>query len=84
MRLDRNRFGREYFMPSNKEVIRFHSYMTPAITIVKYVDSEISDAAPMYDLYLNGKREQRYDIQGLLYRLELLIRTQGEWKESEE
>ena len=67
-------------MPSNKEVIRFHSYMTPAITIVKYVDSEISDAAPMYDLYLNGKREQRYDIQGLLYRLELLIRTAGSWQ----
>lgn len=70
-------------MPSNKEVLRFNSYVTPAINIVKYVDTESESGNVMYDLYLNGKREQRYDIQGLLYRLELLIRTQGEWKESE-
>ena len=67
-------------MPSNKEVIRFHSYVTPAITIVKYIDTEAAEPIVMYDLYLNGKREQRYDIQGLLYRLELLIRTAGSWQ----
>ena len=83
MRLDRKRSGREQHMPSNKEVLRFNSYVTPAINIVKYVDTESESGNVMYDLYLNGKREQRYDIQGLLYRLELLIRTQGEWKESE-
>ena len=67
-------------MPSNKEVLRFNSYVTPAINIVKYVDTESESGNVMYDLYLNGKREQRYDIQGLLYRLELLIRTAGSWK----
>lgn len=66
-------------MPSNKEVLRFNSYVTPAINIVKYVDTESESGNVMYDLYLNGKREQRYDIQGLLYRLELLIRTSGSW-----
>ena len=67
-------------MPSNKEVLRFNSYVTPAINIVKYVDTESESGNVMYDLYLNGKREQRYDIQGLLYRLELLIRTAGSWQ----
>ena len=66
-------------MPSNKEVLRFNSYVTPAITIVKYVDTESETGSVMYDLYLNGKREQRYDIQGLLYRLELIIRTATTW-----
>ena len=70
-------------MPSNKEVLRFNSYIIPAINIVKYVDTESESSNVMYDLYLNGKREQRYDIQGLLYRLELLIRTATEWKESD-
>ena len=64
-------------MPSNKEVLRFSSYVTPAITVVKYIDTEAADPNVMYDLYLNGKREQRYDIQGLLYRLELMFRTAG-------
>ena len=67
-------------MSSNKEVLRFSSYVTPAITIVKYIDTEAAEPIVMYDLYLNGKREQRYDIQGLLYRLELLIRTATTWK----
>lgn len=66
-------------MPSNKEVLRFSSYVTPAITIVKYIDTEAAEPIVMYDLYLNGKREQRYDIQGLIYRLELLIRTATTW-----
>ena len=62
---------------SNKETIRFHSYALPVIQIVKYVDSEAPSGNVMYDLYLNGKREQRYDASGLLYRLELIIRLAG-------
>lgn len=62
---------------SNKETIRFHSYATPTIQVTKYIDSESDNGKPMYDLYLDGVREQRYDIQGLLYRLELLFRTAG-------
>lgn len=64
-------------MPSNQEVIRFHSYALPTIQITKYIDSEAENGAVMYDLYLDGVREQRYDIQGLLYRLELMFRTAG-------
>lgn len=62
-------------MPSNKEVVRFHAYAMPTIQITKYVDSECENGSVMYDLYLDGVREQRYDIQGLLYRLELMFRT---------
>ena len=62
---------------SNKETIRFHSYATPTIQVTKYIDSESDNGPAMYDLYLDGVREQRYDIQGLLYRLELLFRTAG-------
>ena len=62
-------------MPSNQEVIRFHSYALPTIQITKYIDSEAENGAVMYDLYLDGVREQRYDINGLLYRLELMFRT---------
>ena len=64
-------------MPSNQEVIRFHSYALPTIQITKYIDSEAENGAVMYDLYLDGVREQRYDIQGLLYRLELMFRIAG-------
>ena len=64
-------------MPSNQEVIRFHSYALPTIQVTKYVDSEAENGSVMYDLYLDGVREQRYDIQGLLYRLELMFRTTG-------
>ena len=64
-------------MPSNQEVIRFHSYALPTIQITKYIDQESSNGSVMYDLYLDGVREQRYDIQGLLYRLELMFRTTG-------
>ena len=64
-------------MPSNKETIRYHSYAMPTIQITKYVDTEAPNGAVMYDLYLDGVREQRYDIQGLLYRLELMFRTAG-------
>lgn len=70
-------------MPSNKEVLRFSSYVTPSITVVKYIDTEAAEPNVMYDLYLDGKREQRYDIQGLLYRLELMFRTAG-FKKGEE
>ena len=62
-------------MPSNKDVVRFHAYAMPTIQITKYVDSESENGSIMYDLYLDGVREQRYDIQGLLYRLELMFRT---------
>ena len=62
-------------MSSNKEVVRFHAYAMPTIQITKYVDSEVETGSVMYDLYLDGVREQRYDIQGLLYRLELMFRT---------
>lgn len=62
-------------MPSNKEVVRFHAYALPTIQITKYVDTEAPTGDIMYDLYLDGIREQRYDIQGLLYRLELMFRT---------
>ena len=64
-------------MPSNQEVIRFHSYALPTIQITKYIDQESSNGSVMYDLYLDGVREQRYDIQGLLYRLELMLRLAG-------
>ena len=64
-------------MPSNQEVIRFHSYALPTIQITKYVDTEAANGSVMYDLYLDGVREQRYDIQGLMYRLELMFRTAG-------
>ena len=62
-------------MPSNKETTRFHSYAMPTIQITKYIDSESASGSPVYDLYLDGVREQRYDINGLLYRLELMFRT---------
>ena len=64
-------------MPSNKETVRYHSYAMPTIQITKYVDTEAPNGSVMYDLYLDGVREQRYDIQGLLYRLELMFRTTG-------
>ena len=64
-------------MPSNKETIRYHSYAMPTIQITKYVDTEAPNGAVMYDLYLDGVREQRYDIQGLLYRLEVMFRIAG-------
>ena len=64
-------------MPSNQEVIRFHSYALPTIQVTKYIDSEAENGSVMYDLYLDGVREQRYDIQGLMYRLELMFRTTG-------
>ena len=60
---------------NNKEVTRFNSYTSPVIQVVKYIDNEQQGGSVMYDLYLDGKREQRYDIQGLLYRLELMFRT---------
>ena len=60
---------------NNKEVTRFSSYTSPVIQVVKYIDTEEQSGSVMYDLYLDGKREQRYDIQGLLYRLELMFRT---------
>ena len=50
---------------SNKEVTRFSSYTSPVIQVVKYIDTEEQSGSVMYDLYLDGKREQRYDIQGL-------------------
>ena len=63
---------------SKKEEVRFSSYTSPVIQIVKYIDKESSSGAPMYDLYLDNKREQRYtDINKLLYRLELIIRLSG-------
>ena len=62
---------------SNKETVRFHSYALPTIQITKYVDTEAANGNVMYDLYLNGQREQRYDIKGLLYRLELMFRVAG-------
>ena len=63
---------------SKKEEVRFSSYTSPVIQIVKYIDKESSSGAPMYDLYLDNKREQRYiDINALLYRLELIIRLSG-------
>ena len=62
---------------NNKEVTRFNSYTSPVIQVVKYIDTEEQSGSVMYDLYLDGKREQRYDIQGLLYRLELMFRTAG-------
>lgn len=62
-------------MPSNKEIVRYHSYAMPTIQITKYIDSESDSGAPVYDLYLDGVREQRYDINGLMYRLELMFRT---------
>ena len=60
-----------------KEVTRFSSYTSPVIQVVKYIDTEEQSGSVMYDLYIDGKREQRYDIQGLLYRLELMFRTAG-------
>lgn len=63
---------------SKKEEVRFSSYTSPVIQIVKYIDKESSSGAPMYDLYLDNKREQRYtDINALLYRLELIMRLSG-------
>lgn len=63
---------------SKKEEVRFSSYTSPIIQIVKYIDKESSSGAPMYDLYLDNKREQRYtDINKLLYRLELIMRLSG-------
>lgn len=62
-------------MPSNKEVVRFYAYAMPTIQITKYIDTEAPNGSVMYDLFLDGVREQRYDIQGLLYRLELMFRT---------
>ena len=63
---------------SKKEEVRFSSYTSPVIQIVKYIDKESSSGAPMYDLYLDNKREQRYtDINKLLYRLELIMRLSG-------
>ena len=62
---------------NNKEVTRFNSYTSPVIQVVKYIDTEEQSGSVMYDLYLDGKREQRYDIQGLMYRLELMFRTAG-------
>ena len=63
---------------SKKEEVRFSSYTSPVIQIVKYIDKESSSGSPMYDLYLDNKREQRYtDINALLYRLELIIRLSG-------
>ena len=63
---------------SKKEEVRFSSYTSPVIQIVKYIDKERRSGAPMYDLYLDNKREQRYtDINALLYRLELIIRLSG-------
>ena len=64
-------------MPSNPEVTRFNSYALPTIQITKYIDQESSNGSVMYDLYLDGVREQRYDINGLLYRLELMLRLAG-------
>ena len=60
---------------TNKETVRFHSYALPTIQITKYVDTEATNGNVVYDLYLNGVREQRYDLQGLLYRLELMFRV---------
>lgn len=68
---------------ANKEVTRFHAYAMPTIQITKYVDTEATEGAVMYDLYLNGEREQRYDLQGLLYRLELLFRVGNGIKSNE-
>ena len=63
---------------SKKEEVRFSSYTSPVIQIVKYIDKESISGSPMYDLYLDNKREQRYtDINALLYRLELIIRLSG-------
>ena len=63
---------------SKKEEVRFSSYTSPVIQIVKYIDKESSSGAPMYDLYLDNKREQRYtDINKLLYRLELIMGLSG-------
>ena len=64
-------------MSSNQEVTRFNSYALPTIQITKYIDQESSNGSVMYDLYLDGVREQRYDINGLLYRLELMLRLAG-------
>ena len=61
----------------NKEVTRFNSYTSPVIQVVKYIDNEQQGGPVMYDLYIDNEREQRYDIQGLLYRLELMFRTAG-------
>ena len=61
----------------NKEVTRFSSYTSPVIQVVKYIDTEEQSGSVMYDLYIDNEREQRYDIQGLLYRLELMFRTAG-------
>ena len=63
---------------TKKEEVRFSSYTSPVIQIVKYIDKESSSGAPMYDLYLNNERERRYtDCESLLRRLELLIRLSG-------
>ena len=62
---------------NNKEVTRFSSYTSPVIQVVKYIDNEQQGGPVMYDLYIDNKREQRYDIQGLLYRLELMFRSAG-------
>lgn len=63
---------------SKKEEVRFSSYTSPVIQIVKYIDKESSSGAPMYDLYLDNERERRYtDCESLLRRLELLIRLSG-------
>lgn len=64
-------------MIQNKEVTRFNSYTSPVIQVVKYIDNEQQGGPVMYDLYIDNEREQRYDIQGLMYRLELMFRTAG-------
>ena len=48
-------------------------YVIPGADIVR-VDL-VGNGTLVYDLYLDGVREQRYDINGLLYRLELMFRT---------
>ena len=63
---------------SKKEEVRFSSYTSPMIQVVKYIDKDSSEGNPFYDLYINGKREQRFsDCSSLLYRLELIIRLSG-------
>lgn len=54
----------------------FKGYSTPVITVTKWVNDESDDT--FYDLYVDGKLEDRYpDRQSLIKRLDLMYQVTG-------
>ena len=54
-----------------KERIRFIGGSSPVITVTKWHDIEAHEMS--YDLYINGKVDGRYDLKGLMARIEEVI-----------